>query len=137
MGQLLLVAPVSRNVSAGTLTNFTCGTPETGLTVFSITITPSVDGSTVTTHTNGGIKQLTLSFIAPAQYSAINILCIAIKGVVFDQSIAVLMIQGEPVSYCIYMNKINQYQINLSLCNIIRVSAIAGLQYTRSLVWCW
>ena len=101
MGQLLLVAPVSRNFSAGTLTNFTCGTPETGLTVFSITTTPPIDGSTVTTDTNGGIKQLTLSFIAPVQHSIINILCIAIKGTVTDQRLAALMIQGEPVSYCI------------------------------------
>ena len=109
MGQLLSVTPVSRNVSAGTLANFTCGTPETGLTVFSLTTTPPVDGSTVTTHTNEGI-QLTFSFFAPVQHSIINIACIAFKGTVVDQSIAVLMIQGEPVSYCIKI--INQCQIN-------------------------
>ena len=106
VGQLLSAIPVSRNVSAGTFVEITCATPETGLTVFSITTTPPVDGSTVTTHTNEGI-QFTFSFIAPVQHSFINIACIAIKGSVVDQSLAVLMIQGEPVSYCIQIKLTN------------------------------
>ena len=73
----------------------TCASPETGLNFFSLTTTPHIDGSdTDVTHSNGG-TQHTLSFTAPAYYSTVNILCIAVKGTVVDQSIAVLMIQGE------------------------------------------
>ena len=104
MGQLLSTIPVSRNVSAGTLVEVTCATTETGLTAFSLTTTPHIDGShTVVTHPNGG-TQYTLSFIAPAQHSTINIACFAVKGTVSDQNIAVLMSQGEPVSECIIMS---------------------------------
>ena len=100
VGQILSTTPVSRNVSAGTLVNFTCATPETELTAFALTATPHIDGSdTVVTHPNGG-TQLTLmiSFIVPVQHSTIDILCIAVKGAVVDQSISVLTIQGEPVT---------------------------------------
>ena len=101
MGQLLSVIPVSRNISAGISVEFTCATPETGLTVFSLTTTPFIDNSDrVVTHPNGG-TQHTLSFIAPVQHSTINIACFAVKGTVSDQSIAVLIIQGESVSVCI------------------------------------
>ena len=97
VGQLLSASPESKNVSAGTLVMFICATPETGLTAFSLTITPHIDGSdTVVTHPNGD-TQHTLSFIAPVQHSTINIACFALKGMVSDQGIAVLMIQGEPV----------------------------------------
>ena len=103
MGQILSTTPVSRNVSAGTLVNFTCATPETELTAFALTATPHIDGSdTVVTHPNGG-TQLTLSFIAPAQHSTVNIACIVvIEGTVRDQNIAVLMIQGEPACLRVY-----------------------------------
>ena len=105
VGQLLSVTPVSRNVSAGTLVEFTCASPETGLNFFSLTTIPHVDGSdTVVTHPNGG-TQHTLSFIVPAQHSTIDILCIAVKSAVVDQRKSVLMIQGKPVSE--WMNKIN------------------------------
>ena len=98
VGQLLSATPVSRNVSAGTLVQNTCATTETGLTIFSLTIAPHIDGSdTVVTHPNGG-TQHTLSFIAPVKHSTIDILCIAVKGTVVDQSISVLTIQGEPAT---------------------------------------
>ena len=100
MGQLLSTIPVSRNVSAGTLVQIICASPETGLDIFSLTTTTHIDGSdTVVTHPNGG-TQLTLmiSFIVPVQHSTIDILCIAVKGAVVDQSISVLTIQGEPVT---------------------------------------
>ena len=100
MGLILSDTPQARNVSVGTLVEFTCATPETGLTLFTFTTTPPVIGSIVTTYTNESI-QLTFSFIAPVQHSIINIACIAIKGSVVKKSIAVLMIQGEPVSYCL------------------------------------
>ena len=101
MGQLLSATPESRNVSAGTLVEISCATPETGLTVFSLTTTPHIDGSaTVVTHPNGGTQHM-LSFIAPVQHSIINIACVVVKGTVSDQSIAVLIIQGESVSECI------------------------------------
>ena len=98
MGPLLSVTPVSRNVSAGTIVQSTCASTETGLTFFSLTTTPLINGSdTVVTHPNGG-TQHTLSFIVPAQHSTIDILCIAVKGTVVDQRKSVLMIQGKPVS---------------------------------------
>ena len=107
VGQLLSVYPESRNVSAGTLVQITCATPETELTVFSLTTTPHIDVSDrVVTHPNGG-TQHTLSFIAPVKHSSINIVCHAIKGTVNEQKITVLMIQGEPVSVCSYINKIS------------------------------
>lgn len=97
MGQLLSATPESRNVSAGTLVEITCASTVTGLNFFSLTTTPQVYGSnTVVTHANGG-TQLTLSFIAPSQNSTIDISCIAVKGTFVDQSIAVLMIQGDSV----------------------------------------
>ena len=105
MGQLLSTTLQSRNASAGSLVEFTCATPETGLTVFSLTTTPHIDGSDTVVTYNGG-TQYTLSFVAPVapvQHSVINIACVAVKGTVVDQSIAVLMIQGEPVSECIYI----------------------------------
>ena len=97
MGQLLSVTPESRNVSAGTLVELTCATPETGFTSFSLTTTPHIDDSdTVVTHPNGS-TQLTLSFIAPIQHSTVNIACIIIsRGTV--SRIAVLMIQGKLVT---------------------------------------
>ena len=95
VGVLLSTTPVSRNVSAGTLVQITCASPETELTVFSLTTTPHIDGSDkVVTHPNGG-TQHTLSFIAPVQHNIINIACIVVKGKVSNQSIAVLIIQGE------------------------------------------
>ena len=97
MGQLLSVTPESRNVSAGTLVEITCASPESGLNFFSLTTTPQVDGSnTVVTHPNGS-TQHTLSFIAPSQNSTIDISCIAVKGTFVDQSKSVLMIQGDSV----------------------------------------
>ena len=99
MGQLLSATPESRNVSVGTLVEITCASSETGLDYFNLTTEPQVDGSNITdTQPNGG-TQHTLSFIAPAQNSII-VSCIVVKGSVVDQSIAVLMIQGEPVSKC-------------------------------------
>ena len=96
MGQLLSASPESKNVSAGTLVEFTCATPETGLTAFSLTTSPHIDGSDrVVTHPNEG-TQHTLSFIAPVQDSTILVACFVVKGMVSDQGIAVLMIQGEP-----------------------------------------
>ena len=100
MGQLLSAIPVSRNVSAGTLVQITCASTETGLNFFSLTTTPHIDGSdTVVTHPNGGTQHtLMISFIAPVQHSTIDILCIAVKGAVVDQSISALTIQGEPAT---------------------------------------
>ena len=102
VGLLLSVTPVSRNVSAGTTVQSTCASTETGLTFFSLTTTPLINGSdTVVTHPNGG-TQFTLSFIAPVKHSTIDILCITVKGTVVEQSISVLMIQGETVT--VYKN---------------------------------
>ena len=104
VGQFLSATPESRNVSAGTLVEFSCSSPETGLNFFSLTTIPHIDGSdTVVTYPNEG-TQHTLSFIAPVQCSIVNISCIGVKGGVVDQSKSVLMIQGKPISEC--MNKL-------------------------------
>ena len=91
----------SRNVSAGTSVNFTCATPETGLLSFDITpdVTLVNTMSSDVTHPNGD-RQLTLSFIAPSEHQLINIACIAsrfnaMSVVEFNQSTAILMIQGK------------------------------------------
>ena len=98
VGQLLSATPASRNVSAGTLVQITCASPETGLNFFRLTTSPLINGSdTVITYPNGG-TQHTLSFIAPVKHSTIDILCITVKGTVVEQSISVLTIQGEPVT---------------------------------------
>ena len=98
---ILSNTPQSKNVSAGTLVEFTCATPETGLTAFAI----STDVTLANTMSNdvplpNGDRQLTLSFIAPSEHQFINIACIATRintmGMVeFNQSTAIMMIQGK------------------------------------------
>ena len=97
---LLSVIPQSRNISAGTLVEFTCATPETGLTSF--TLTPGIAlGNTMEIMLPNGDRQLTLSFIAPPEYQMLTISCVATRvnnmGMLVDinTSAAVLMIQGE------------------------------------------
>ena len=81
---------------------FTCATPETGLTVF--TLAPGITlGYTMSNEVllPNGDRQLMLSFIAPSEYQMIIISCFATRvnnmGMLVDinQSIAVLMIQGK------------------------------------------
>ena len=99
---ILSDTPQSRNVSAGTLVEFTCATPETGLTAFTITtivILENIMSNDVLLP--NGDRQLTLSFIAPSEHQLINIVCIAtrintMQGVVeVNTSTAILMIQGK------------------------------------------
>ena len=97
---VLSTTPQPRNVSVGTMVEFLCATPESGLNTFLLTITPSVDGlmpaSTDTVLANGD-RQLTLSFIAPSEPSNINIQCLALRaGTTTDvtQIDVPLMIQG-------------------------------------------
>ena len=101
---VLSTTPQPRNVSVGTMVEFVCTTPETGLTNFLLTITTSLDGlvklapvSTDTVLANGD-RQLTLSFIAPSEPSnCINIQCLALRlGTTTDvtQIDVALMIQG-------------------------------------------
>ena len=79
---------------------FTCATPETGLTSF--TLTPGIAlGNTMEMILPNGDRQLTLSFIALLEYQMLLISCVATRlnsmGMVVDvnSSTAVLMIQGE------------------------------------------
>ena len=98
---LLSDTPQSRNVSAGSLVDFTCATPETDLLSFTI----ATDVTHVNTTNNdvilpNGDRQLTLSFIAPSEHQLINIACIATRintmGMVeVNTSTAILMIQGN------------------------------------------
>ena len=97
---VLSSTPQPRNVSVGTMVEFVCTTPESGLTTFLLSLTPSVAGlvsaSTDTLFANGD-RQLTLSFIAPSEPSNINIQCLALRvGTTtdFTQIDVPLMIQG-------------------------------------------
>ena len=91
--------PQPKNVSAGKLVMFTCATPETGLTTF--TLTPEITvGNTIEIVLPNGDRQLILSFIAPSEYQMLTISCVATRlmGMMdFNSSTAVLMIQGETV----------------------------------------
>ena len=87
--------PQSRNVSAGTMVEFTCATPASGLIFLGITATPQVEDSvTDDNNLSNGDRELTLSFIAPSDQTIINIACVA-ATTTFNQTIAVLMIQGS------------------------------------------
>ena len=97
---ILSETPKSRNVSVGTSVVFTCATPETGLSSF--TLTPGITlGNTMEMTLPNGDRQLTLSFIAPSKYQMLTISCVATRlsnmGLLvdFNSSTAVLMIQGE------------------------------------------
>lgn len=98
---ILSDTPDSRNVSGGTLVNFTCATPETGLTVFAISANVTL-GNTTNNDVilPNGHRQVTLSFVAPSEHQVIGITCVAtrintMRVVEIKQSTAILMIQGE------------------------------------------
>ena len=97
-GVLFSITPQSRNVSAGTMVEFTCAAPASGLTSFGINANPTVEGSVVggSDLTNGD-RLVTLNFIAPSDQTNISIVCAAITSTGFDQSFAVLMIQGNRI----------------------------------------
>ena len=96
---LFSTTPQSKNVSAGTMVEFTCAVPASELTSFAITTTPTVGGSVVDgSDLPNGDRQVTLSFIAPSDQTSIDIVCGAITGTGFNQSFAVLMIQGNKVA---------------------------------------
>ena len=88
--------PQSRNVSAGTMVEFTCAAPASVLTSFSLSTTPPVGGSDTDDNIlPNGDRQVTLRFIAPSDQTNISIVCVALKGTDLNQSSAVLMIQGN------------------------------------------
>ena len=88
--------PQSRNVSAGTMVEFTCAAPASGLTSFGISTTPPVGGSVIDDNIlSNGDRQVTLNFIAPSDQTSISIFCVATTTTEFNQSLAVLMIQGN------------------------------------------
>ena len=98
---ILSDTPQSRNVSVDILVEFTCATPENGLTAFVISsdVTLGNTMSNDVTLLNGG-RQLTLSFIAPSEHQLINIACVATRintmGMLeVNSSTAILMIQGR------------------------------------------
>ena len=88
------ITPQSRNVSAGTMVEFKCAAPASGLTSFAITSTPPV-GSSAGSDLPNGDRQVTLSFIAPSDQSNIDTSCVAATTTAFNQSFAVLKIQGN------------------------------------------
>ena len=88
--------PQSGNVSAGTMVEYICAVPASGLTTFSLSTTPPVGGSVTDDNIlPNGDRQVTLSFIAPSDQNSISIVCVALKGIDLNQSSAVLMIQGN------------------------------------------
>ena len=94
---LFSTTPQSRNVSAGTMVEFTCAAPASGLTSLGIIITTPPVGSSVSDDNilPNGDRQVTLSFIAPSDQTSINIVCVAGTTDGFFSSSAVLMIQGN------------------------------------------
>ena len=95
-GIVFSTTPQSRNVSAGTMVEFTCAAPASVLTSFSLSTTPTV-GSSVTDGSDlpNGDRLVTLSFIAPSDQTSISIVCVATTTTGFNQSFALLMIQGN------------------------------------------
>ena len=88
--------PQSRNVSAGTMVEFTCAAPASGLTSFSLSTTSIVEGSVVGgSDLPNGDRLVTLYFTAPSDQTSVSIVCAAITATGFNQSFAVLMIQGN------------------------------------------
>ena len=88
--------PQSRNVSAGTMVEFTCAAPASGLTSFGIHTTPTVGGNVVDgSDLPNGDRLVTLYFTAPSDQTSISIVCVAVTTTGFNQSLAVLMIQGN------------------------------------------
>ena len=88
--------PQSRNVSAGTMVEFTCAAPASGLTSFSISTNPTVGSSTTDgSDLPNGVRLLTVNFIALSDQTSISIVCVATTTTGFNQSLAVLMIQGN------------------------------------------
>ena len=94
-GIVFSITPQSRNVSAGTMVEFTCAAPASGLTSFDITTNPTVEGSVGGGDLPNGDRLVTLNFIAPSDQTSISIVCAAIATTGFNQSFAVLMIQGN------------------------------------------
>ena len=97
---ILSTTPQSTNVSADTLVEFTCATPETGLQSFAISTDVTI-GNTMSNDVilPNGDRQLTLSFIAPSKHQLINIACIVTRLNTMsmfevNSSTAILMIQG-------------------------------------------
>ena len=78
------------------MVEFTCAAPASGLTTFSISTTPTVGGSVVDgSDLPNGDRLITLSFIAPSYQTSISISCVATTTTGFNQSLAVLTIQGN------------------------------------------
>ena len=95
-GLVFLTTPQSRNVSAGIMVEFTCAAPASGLTSLGISTNPTVGSSTTDgSDLPNGVRLLTLNFIAPSDQNSINIVCVATTTIEFNQSFAVLMIQGN------------------------------------------
>ena len=93
---MLSDTPLSRNASAGTLVEFTCATPETGLNTFVISTTPPVGDSVITdVILPNGDRQVTLNFIAPSDYTNVTITCAAVRGSNVSLSTAFLLVQGN------------------------------------------
>ena len=88
---LFSTTPQSRNVSAGTMVEFTCAAPASGLTSLGIIITTPPVGSSDDNILPNGDRQVTLSFIAPSDQTSINIVCVAGTTDGFFSSSAVVL----------------------------------------------
>ena len=88
--------PQSRNVSAGTLIEFTCATEESGVNILVVTTEPSVPHhESISTDLPSGGKQHQLSIVAPSEHSYITIRCTAVRLPDVNHTTAILMIQGK------------------------------------------
>ena len=78
------------------MVEFTCAAPASGLISFSLSTNPTVGGSVADgSDLPNGDRLVTLYFIAPSDQTSINIVCVATTTTGFNQSFAVLMIQGN------------------------------------------
>ena len=89
-------SPQSRNVSVGTLVEFTCATKESEVTSLVISTLPSVPHhESISSDLPNGGRQYTLSFIVPSEHSNITVICTAVRIPDVNQTTAILMSQGK------------------------------------------
>ena len=97
---ILSKVPQSRNISAGTLVEFTCATEESGVTSLVISIEPPVaHQESISTDLPNGGKQHQLSIIASSEHSIIIIRCTAVRIPDVNQTTAILMLQGKIIDW--------------------------------------
>ena len=94
---ILSVTPESKNVSEGTMVEFSCASPDTGVE-FSWSTKPHVQTTERgMDRTNPDVGKLsTFSFTASAQQNNTQIICTVFVNSTSNQGTALLLVQGKP-----------------------------------------